>query len=374
MVPMKLLYSIIILVLTSIFSMCMNKSENSSNWFLIPIFTFETNELDQKITRIYSINRDTVFLLGKDEKKIINKGGSEKDQNAIIFRSTDGGRTLERKTLGKGLLEDITQSADKNSLYLLQSSYSSNREVGSPNNFSILRSFNAGETWEQVYTFENKDIGKVLFYNQQIGFASVLEDPIGHNSPSLYKTTDGGKNWVSTSVNMRDISIIEISSDNKIIAQYLDSDRLSICEIDIPTLEVKEIPLKVSNDLKIFGLIEIDPLTGQKYIMLSKNDRYSYLYNINTEFMTELPDYSYGVNIYGDFIGIMRNKEGSIYNDEYCYSYDKGFVWHYETPIDSNTLGDFNMYGNGCVWMTTVGRGGVSYPLMIRRPINANNN
>lgn len=351
----------------------MNKSENNSNWFLTPIFTFETSELDQKITKIYSINEDTVFLLGNDEKKTINKGGGIQNQNAIIFRSTNGGHILEQKILGKGSLEDITLSTDRSALYLLKSSYSSNRRAELPDNFCVLKSINSGETWDSIYTFENKDVGKVLFYNQQIGFVSILEDPIGHNCPSLYKTTDGGKNWELTPVDISGISMMLISPDNKIVAQYTDLDSISICEIDILTLETKEIPLKVSNDFKIFGSIEIDPNTNQKYVILIKNDKYTYLYNIDTGFMTALPDYSYGINMDGNFIGVMRNKDGSIFNDEYCYSYDKGTSWHYETPIDSNTLGDFCMYGKGYVWMTTVGRGDLSYPLMIRRPITINN-
>lgn len=355
---------------------CISKnSEESYNWFFTPVFQYENAVKDQTVTQIYLIDENTGFLTGTDKMKVKEAGGNIKDQSAIFFRSTDGGKTFEKQILGKGYLEHISQSSDMTSTYMVCARFSES-DIRTATNFEILKSSDFGQTWELLYLFKNKMLDKVFFYNNMIGIASVIQDPFGYDSPALYKTTDGGKNWRITPVFMENKTLSLITSEGIIMGRYMDQ-RPEIWKMDINRLEIENILLEIPESLVIFGTIQEDPVTKFHYCKLRIRDENKiagnpneyFLYCVENKEMITLPSPAYYVYIYGDHISVWSRLKSNQFVAEYYYSQDKGRNWENEILDNIIVSGAPGMYGEGYVWsMSSSWINEVYCPLVVRIP------
>jgi hypothetical protein len=347
----------------------------SENWFATQIFQYDNSVIDQFSEKIYLLDENTGIILGNDEEKVLREGKKEKDQTAVFFRSIDGGRSFERRDFGNGYLKYISLSTDKKSLYMLCARFTEYNAV-LPSNFQLMKSVNSGETWEDLYLFKEKLISKVLFYDDSIGFASALEDPIGYDSAMLYKTVDGGKSWRPVfQIDMDNKSLNLITPEGMLTGQYLD-DPPAVWQSDIRELKEMHRPLDFSDDLRICSDIQPDPVTGRHYCMLMtrsehvpEKDVREFLYCIETGETLPLPVHSFHFNVYGDYIGVLGGCKDNYYIAQYYYSYDKGRYWETETPRSIRLSGSPGLYGKGYVWSMFSGRADDIYcPLMVRIP------
>ena len=73
--------------------------------------------------------------------------------------------------------------------------------------YFVLKSNNAGLSWEKIKTFPNS-LASVQFLNKDTGF-------VGTESSTIYKTIDGGNNWAETQItqNSNSIKSIQFISD-----------------------------------------------------------------------------------------------------------------------------------------------------------------
>jgi hypothetical protein len=372
---MKLNYLLIISTMFDLFSCKYDFPKPSDNWFATRIFAYESSAIDQNIIQIYLVDEKTGFLLGNDFEKVIDKGGTERDQTAYFFRSTDGGRSFEKQVLGKGVLEYISLSADKKSFYMVCARFGEYDTI-KPSNYQILKSTDTGKTWEELYMFEDKNVAEVLFYNDSIGFASILEDPVGYDIKVLYCTKDGGKTWKPTAVDMDNKSLDLIIPEGKIWGQYVENEP-AIWEMDINNLSIKRIPLDFSDSLCIASLMQIDPITKLHFVELRTKipddetgiEVEYFLLCIETGEKIKLPDNAFDYNVYGDYIGVLGGLKENYHIAQYYYSEDKGKSWKAETPKCVICSAAHCLYGKGYVWVTTPMRVDEIYcPLMVRIP------
>jgi Uncharacterized protein related to plant photosystem II stability/assembly factor len=327
------------------------------------------------VTMIFPVDEHTVFLFGSDKKKVINERRPVKEQSALFFRSLDGGRTFEKQVLGKGELEYISRSADQKTFYIGCARFSE-RDDRKPGNFEILRSTDLGAGWEGVYLFEDKLVDKVLFFNDSLGFVSVIQDTLGYDLPALYRTEDGGKTWKSVRVNMDNRSLNVITSTGKILGRYLD-DTPGIWELDVHDLSLKEVPLEIPAGLSLSGFIRSDPVTGRHYCKLrttpeddesGKKIEYG-LICVETGEIIKLPSPSYHFYVYGDFIVVRGVCRENRFMARYRFSYNKGRTWQDETPLSARIAGPPGFYGKGYVWSWCSGEADGKYcPLLVRIP------
>ena len=352
-----------------------NFPKPSDNWFATRIFQYESSAIAQNISQIYMTDEKTGFLLGNDFEKVTDMGGSDKDQSAYFFRSTDGGRTFEKQILGKGILEYISSSADKKSFYMVCARFTE-EDTTKPSNYQILKSKDTGRTWENLYLFEDKNLAEVLFLNDTIGYASIIEDPVGYDIKVLYQTADGGKTWKPAQVDMENKSLDLITPEGKIMGQYIE-DEQAVWKMDINDMIVKRIPLDFPENLYIIGFIQTDPIANLHYVELRTKTPYGdkgmvveyFLLCIETGEKIQLPDNAFGWNIYGDYIGVLGGLKENQYIAQYYYSEDRGKSWKAETPKCIVCSAARSLYGKGYVWATTPMRVDSIYcPLMVRIP------
>jgi len=89
--------------------------------------------------------------------------------------------------------------------------------AGSLNNQAvILRTSNAGQTWQQKYFSQNYSIKKLVFPEKEIGYASA--------EYKIFKTTDAGQNWIQclsvTNDNISDFHFVNASTGYAISGYY----------------------------------------------------------------------------------------------------------------------------------------------------------
>jgi len=376
---MKICILILQVIILNLFSCDSGYPPPSENWSATRIFRFDGISIDQSINNIFLVNETTGFLLGDDRMKVKRAGGKTGDGSSLFFRSTDGGRTFEKQVLGKGILKYISRSSDGKTFYMIQGVF--NRpDDRKPSHFRVWKSSDTGRSWEELYLFENKLLTKVLFYNDSIGFASVMQDRIGYDLPVLYRTDDGGKTWKPTGVDMDNKTMCLITSDGKLLGQYLE-DIPAVWQTDVNGMNPEHIPLDIPQGLSINSLIQSDPLTGLHYCKLrttpqddesGKEIEYR-LICLETGEIIRLPSPSYDFNVYGDFIGVRSALKDNEFVAQYRYSYNKGRYWETETPKNTLLSGMPGMYGKGCIWsMCSMEADGIYYPLLVRIPPEEN--
>ncbi|MDR3338826.1 MAG: hypothetical protein LBT25_01810 [Candidatus Symbiothrix sp.] len=361
--------------MSDVFSCKYGFTEPSDNWFTTQIFQYESSVIDQDIINIYPVDERIVFLLGTDDDKVRQQGGTRKDQSALFFRSVDGGRTFEKQVLDKGVLESVSRSADGKSFYMVCARFGEDDER-KPSNFQLLKSTDTGKTWTDLYLFEDKLLDKVQFFNDSTGFASVRQEPIGYHLPVLYKTSDGGKTWTPTKVDMDNKSIDLITPEGKLLGRYVE-DEPAIWEMDINDMAVKRIPLSIPDGFHIADFIQTDPITKFHYVQLmTRAPNYDMdieeeylLLCIETGEIIQLPDNAFHYNIYGDYIGVLGGLKANYNIAQYYYSEDKGKTWKAETPKCFILFAHPGLYGKGYVWvMCSMPVDDIPYPLLVRIP------
>lgn len=200
------------------------KSTNGGNNWSCNARYFSTNNFND----VRYIGRDTILIAGDSGKvyRTSNKGinwstintPTGNNLNRLLFiNSTTGFVTGDSSTILKttnagiswiikhtgvfGLMKDMS-NADINNIFAVGFYY-----VGITYYPIFLKSTDCGETWSNASSPISSLLLSVKFLNSQTGF-------LGSFAPNIYKSTDGGNNWVQKTMNesgsgIRDIYFID---------------------------------------------------------------------------------------------------------------------------------------------------------------------
>lgn len=117
-------------------------------------------------------------------------------QIPALLKTEDGGLSWESKRLSFGPLYELQFLDADTGLGLY-------RFVNFGGNFSLVRTTDAGDNWEETgLIFSQSSAPKLYFFDEQLGF-------VGDINGKLFKTSDGGVNWDSLEVGF-DTRIVDI--------------------------------------------------------------------------------------------------------------------------------------------------------------------
>ncbi len=93
-------------------------------------------------------------------------------------------------------------STNVNNIYIL---YSTGKIFAYTNRFFIMKSTNAGNTWDSIFIADRfrNDINKIVFINNSTGYCYTSKD----NGYGIYKTTNSGINWEVYRINSTNDSL-----------------------------------------------------------------------------------------------------------------------------------------------------------------------
>lgn len=115
---------------------------------------------------------------------------SLKNQDAIIYRTVDGGRTWTPTLIGKGSFQFIRHISD--TLYGVKHVF--NKDSYEEVNSVIAKSTDNGHTWNEISEIPGM-IKQVSFTNSKVGYSIAKDNESNTNDWRLLKTSDGGLDW-----------------------------------------------------------------------------------------------------------------------------------------------------------------------------------
>jgi len=302
---------------------------------------------DYLFNKFKFINTRIGFFLGvyKDENKIgdYTRVNINKNQDAIILRTLDGGYNWQENILGKGEIIDLNKVS--NALLALRKSYHGRDAEDIISHLHISK--DQGATWEEVSQNKEKKIDEIHFWTPQkgIGVCGLIER--GTKFRILY-TEDTGKNWREIYVpKMHERMNFAVTS--KGVLYYLTKERTSYVKADFTTMKSEEIKF-TDMDKTPFSLVLDNK--DRLYFVAEDKDKRNILYQKmegNSLKKIEFPvkdQKIYDVQIYDNTIAILA--------DDKCYyrSDDQGETWSKER-IGASYIRMVAFYGKEHVWMRT---------------------
>lgn len=335
----------------------------NENYFFTKISEFDNNELTGKV---FLLNEQTGLFFYSYPVPPHDIAANE--HIIGIYKSTDGGKTLKKIEIGEGEYEHFTRSIDKKGLYLIVALNRPDRNI---RGYKLYSSLDEGESWQEVYTFEDKRFGGLVFFNDMTGFAEIIQDPIGYDDPYLLKTENGGLSWTRLNVNVNELSLECGTTDERIMGTDIQYNNV-VWEMNIHTQEIKRTRLEIADSLAIYGLIISDPVTRKHYVKITNKEydkrEKEWIYCLETKEQIEIPDTSYGINVYNDnYISILGAERSNTFMSRFFYSTDRGKTWHKEVP-PCHLIGTFDLYGKGIFWSMAEYGDHIVWPLMVRIP------
>lgn len=358
-----LLLSLIILFIVSCNSQPKNITTNrdSMNWKTIKIQS-ETgaNSFDYEFNQYFLLDNFTGFIIGDNSIVEVYNSVIENERpinhsniDALLFKTEDGGLTFKRVVLGKGSLEQIVND-NQNNLYAIKSIY----KPYPTRDYSILKSSDLGETWQEMSSFNNYKIKTIQFYNDLIGVACVKKISKKHEDAQLFKTIDGGKNWTELIVNTRDIDLynVQFKNKNELFTFRETTDLRQSATINFTTGDCQVYDPSLEKGYYFSGMFH-DDSTGDLYSRITKYGviHELKLFNHNTQkivtynLKNNTKEYIKGISISGNYIGVLREDNDKT---QYYYSIDYGENWIQENlPDDFVDAHPTALYGKGLVWV-----------------------
>jgi len=272
---------------------------------------------------------------------------SEKNEVAILFKTTDDGKTFTRQELAHGIAQEIKEMHGSYFLRIHEADTWADK---------TFRSDDFGKTWKHIGDFY---IDAMLDEKRFI-YVVVKSVSVGKRSRSYFYTKDGGK----TSVPLSN-KILAYHEEYKQYPIEVYKGRLaflkknSLVFIDIDTLE-EEVHHFDTPSGKVIRNMQIDKRSGEPYIRLdkgSKPTRLSIYYpftNVHVEFeksQKDLDKEPIFLKVDGDYIGSLTRVNGALFH---FWTLNKGKKWEMEV-LEHYFFDDaFTGYGNGRIYMNAM--------------------
>lgn len=300
---------------------------------------------DQNISDMLFIDENNGFIVGTNwdqENFIENRLDSN---NAVVFKTRNGGEIWEKKDLGKGEVKKIVKN--DYALYTIVNNYSKDLILAKTR---LLKSDDLGENWEEVYTFS--------LYMRDILFQDNIGVTIGRdlviNSPfwKIYYTTDYGNTWkylyeIKSILNpilaKNELYFLDANEPNYI--KFINLETQEKGEIDLGLMEIKYLAL--GNYPSFLGVVENKTMLG-------------IIRNREVEFSSEIEIFKnnsiFEFSFSNDKIGLVIGKiEGFQTRKTFLYSEDSGLNWKEEKFQISNLVKNLCFLDSGKAWVYSGG-------------------
>lgn len=230
----------------------------STLFFFIAIMTACRNEY-QNPQNNSSICFNTTFMNTNIQDNLISvfflngKDGFVTSYNGGIYKTTDSAKTWTALSSTTNLpIRDIFFTDAKNGFAVGGENSCSGTGCIPPGGF-ILRTQDAGQTWNKVYTPLNKfEITSIIFINNLVGFCAGVN--------VIYKTIDGGQTWSEYQINNLGGNMMKI--------KFADSQNgFIVCVLGkiIKTIDGGN-TWQVTNPDKNFGYYSLSSSNGITYV------------------------------------------------------------------------------------------------------------
>jgi hypothetical protein len=299
------------------------------------------------------VSLKTGFLVGNYNNQIdididnVTWNSIHLNEDAIILRTTDGGLNWRETILGKGEISDF--NTVDSTLIVLQNSY--HGEEADEVHSHIHISNNQGESWQKMSTNQNDRIDQIHFWtpSKGIGICGIY----GYRYPNLkiLLTEDAGEKWEE--VKLSEIyNEMDFNVTSKGMLYYLTKERDSYIEVNLNTLESKEIIISNTKELPFsMGIDNKDNLYFVAEDQSKRNIIYRKLDDKNFQ-RIEFPVKDTMINdvyIFDNIISIIVDKNNGLY----YRSEDNGKSWS-EEKISNPFINRVAFYGKDNVWIRTV--------------------
>ncbi|HWH63284.1 MAG TPA: hypothetical protein VNS50_08425 [Ginsengibacter sp.] len=146
---------------------------------------------NEEFMNMVFVDKNEGFLLGTNysDEIILNKKFNE--QNAVIYKTEDGGKSWTEHVVGKGYFIDGGYAGKM--IYAIANTPSS-KYYGFIDSSSLYSSFDSGMTWKLVNSFPNL-VKEIKFVDSRVGFAILKDQTNNRLNWKLMRTLDGGANW-----------------------------------------------------------------------------------------------------------------------------------------------------------------------------------
>ncbi|WP_029489813.1 hypothetical protein [Aquimarina agarivorans] len=341
------------------------------NWHLTNIPT-ETGSIsfDYRLNQYFLVDNLMGFMLGNNSGAEVHNSVIEdrpyykKNYQTTLFKTEDGGLSFKKITVGKGTLSKMTKDTQGN-LYVIKEVY---EKDNTPPQYTILKSTDVGETWQEIGGFNTQKIFNVRFYDANKGIVSIEKG----KGVELLKTIDGGKTWETLIVKVKGVDINDpfFINENELYTTYEAEDTNATATVNFNTGKTIVHQCNLPKGYR-FDVFFNDDVTGNLYSEVLKYGELHplMLYNHTTQklitydFKNNRDQTNVGVNISGNYIAVLRSDNGKIF---YYYSKDNGKNWIKESLPDY--LADSHpiaLYGKGLVWVKSIRN---LYNLQVRKP------
>lgn len=341
--------------------------KRDNNYSFVKLFDYNNVAKDRKITGIYFFDDTTVFLLGEDNRDVKKV---YQNPQALLLRTFDGGKTFRYDHLGEGKLTCFNYSTDLKNIYMVKEHYIIDDKIHKISD--ILHSSDMGNSWEKVYSFSEKTILNLEFFNDSLGSITLHE----RGNLQLYKTKDGGKSWHKLNNPLLDGGIANVIDVKGMLwGIYSNTDKM-IWKMNLINDKVYQVPVNMPSDYNLIGSLKYDVIKSCLYLTYRQKDfksNYQYMiYCVNDgssiDFKAPIEDF----NIYDNYIGIVARERDNNLKSTYYYSIDNGKSWNKEIP-KCQLLSQYALYGKGNFWSIAEYGDSILWPLMIRAVPNDNN-
>ncbi len=332
--------------------------------------------IDYEFKQYLVLDSLTGFIIG--DNSLVEVGNSTYENRSldrsnyqtVVFKTEDGGISFDKLTAGKGSLEQIVRDTQKN-LYAIKTNYMAD-PINTPK-YSIIKSTDFAESWQQISDFDTHRILNVQFYNDTIGIVGIAG---GFGKNQLLKTIDGGNTWQELPISIKgvNLSTMIFIGKNELYTHHTIDDVNQTATVNFTTGETKINPCNLMQGYRLRGFFR-DHITGHLYSEVNKyNPKESHqlmLYNHTTQQLNTYDFVSYGnkeliigITVSQNYIGVLRQDNGKTF---YYYSTDTGKNWIKENLPEYLTAGrPVAMYGRGLVWVKNSIRN--LYDMQVRKP------
>ena len=146
--------------------------------------TISPKGLEGKFNDILFISDSTGWIVGGKMEM------SLKNQEAVIYKTIDGGQTWTPKYIGKGGVELISYVGD--TLFAIKHVF--NKDSYEDVNSVLIKSTDAGQNWKEITDIQG--MTKQLFFsNGKAGYLITENKESNINEWKLIETNDGGLSW-----------------------------------------------------------------------------------------------------------------------------------------------------------------------------------